>query len=137
MEDLVSRHLEDETDARERPRLRATRVPPLIEDLFALSPTTPNDYTYFVFHQANQYLIKFIASKTGLDIARVPFSDRRGAASVPLTLALAGPLEGTADGYRVLLLGFGVGLSWGGVSLRVSRLRAQSLRLRTIINYAQ
>ena len=98
-----------------------TRVPPLTEDLFALSHTTPNDYTYFVFHQANQYLIKFIASKTGLDIARVPFSDRRGAASVLLTVALAGPLEGTADRYGVLLLGFGVGLSWGGVSLREPR----------------
>jgi 3-oxoacyl-[acyl-carrier-protein] synthase-3 len=102
-----------------------TRVPPLIENLFALSHTTPNDYTYFVFHQANQYLIKFIASKAGLDIARVPFSigdfGNTGAASVPLTLALAGAPAGTADHYGVMLLGFGVGLSWGGVSLRVPR----------------
>lgn len=103
-----------------------SRVPPLIADLFALSSTGPKDYTYFVFHQANQYLIKFIASKAGLDIARVPFSigefGNTGAASVPLTLALAGaPKNDTADDYNVMLLGFGVGLSWGGVSLRIPR----------------
>jgi 3-oxoacyl-[acyl-carrier-protein] synthase-3 len=102
-----------------------TRVPPLIEDLFALSATGPKDYTYFVFHQANQYLIKFIASKAGLDISRVPFSigefGNTGAASVPLTLALAGAPQGAGKDYNVMLLGFGVGLSWGGVSLRVPR----------------
>jgi 3-oxoacyl-[acyl-carrier-protein] synthase III len=102
-----------------------SKVPPLIADLFALSSTKPTDYTYFVFHQANQYLIKFIASKAGLDLARVPFSigefGNTGAASVPLTLALAGAPPGGGDGYNVMLLGFGVGLSWGGVSLRVPR----------------
>jgi 3-oxoacyl-[acyl-carrier-protein] synthase-3 len=100
-----------------------TRVPPLIDDLFTLSKTRPSDYTYFVFHQANQYLIKFIASKAGLDLSRVPFSisefGNTGAASVPLTLAVAGAPKGSSGDYNVMLLGFGVGLSWGGVSLRV------------------
>jgi 3-oxoacyl-[acyl-carrier-protein] synthase III len=100
-----------------------TRVPQLIDDLFKLSATAPADYTYFVFHQANQYLIKFLASKAGLDIAKVPFSigefGNTGAASVPLTLALAGTPKQASDDYYVMLLGFGVGLSWGGVSLRL------------------
>jgi 3-oxoacyl-[acyl-carrier-protein] synthase-3 len=102
-----------------------TRVPPLITDLFALSSTGPTDYTYFIFHQANQYLIKFIASKTGIDLARIPFSigefGNTGAASVPLTLALAGAPQCGSHDYQVMFLGFGVGLSWGGVSLRVPR----------------
>jgi 3-oxoacyl-[acyl-carrier-protein] synthase III len=98
-------------------------VPALIDDLFALSSTTAKDYEYFVFHQANQYLIKFIASKAGVDMAHVPLSigdfGNTGAASVPLTLALAGPPKHSTNDYNVMLLGFGVGLSWGGVSLRV------------------
>jgi 3-oxoacyl-[acyl-carrier-protein] synthase III len=102
-----------------------TRVPPLIADLLALSSTEPKDYEYFVFHQANQYLIKFLASKAGLDLAKVPYSigefGNTGAASVPLTLALAGTPQGTTGDYNVMLLGFGVGLSWGGVSLRLPR----------------
>jgi 3-oxoacyl-[acyl-carrier-protein] synthase-3 len=102
-----------------------TRVPPLISSLLSLSATSPQDYAYFVFHQANQYLIKFLASKAGLNLAQVPFSineyGNTGAASVPLTLALAGTPSTAGDSYNVMMLGFGVGLSWGGVSIRVPR----------------
>lgn len=100
------------------------RVPPLIRDLFALAGTSPVDYTYFVFHQANEYLIKFLAGRAGIEMQKVPLSIGRfgntGAASVPLTLTVAGAPRGLAgDAYKVMLLGFGVGLSWGGVSLDV------------------
>jgi 3-oxoacyl-[acyl-carrier-protein] synthase-3 len=101
------------------------RVPPLINDLFAMANTAPADYAYFIFHQANEYLIKFLAGKAGLNLAQVPLSigqfGNTGAASVPLTLALAGAPAGGGADYRIMLLGFGVGLSWGGVSMRVPR----------------
>ncbi|HEY2989752.1 MAG TPA: ketoacyl-ACP synthase III [Candidatus Binatia bacterium] len=101
------------------------RVPPLINDLLALSGKSPQDYAYFIFHQANEYLIKFLASKARISLTQVPFSiaqfGNTGAASVPLTLALAGPPTVESDTYNVMLLGFGVGLSWGGVSLRIAR----------------
>lgn len=98
------------------------RVPPLINDLLALSRKAPADYAYFVFHQANEYLIKFLAGRAGIALDKVPLSigkfGNTGAASVPLTLALAGTPQGTnGHPYQVMLLGFGVGLSWGGVSL--------------------
>lgn len=101
------------------------RVPPLIRDLFAMSATKPEDYAYFIFHQANEYLIKFLAGRVGITMDKVPLSigefGNTGAASVPLTLALAGPPPGHEGAPRqVMLLGFGVGLSWGGVSLRLS-----------------
>ena len=100
------------------------RIPPLIGDLLALSGKKPHEYAYFIFHQANEYLIKFLAGKAGIAMEKVPFSIGRfgntGAASVPLTLALAGPpLESNGHPYQVMLLGFGVGLSWGGVSLQL------------------
>lgn len=100
------------------------RVPPLIRDLLELSGTTTADYAYFIFHQANEYLIKFLAGRANIDLAKVPLSigqfGNTGAASVPLTLALAGvPKGGGGDSYQVMLLGFGVGLSWGGASLRL------------------
>ena len=103
-----------------------TRVPPLIRDLLELSGTKAADYAYFIFHQANEYLIKFLAGRAGIDLAKVPLSigqfGNTGAASVPLTLelALAGvPRSPASDTCQVMLLGFGVGLSWGGVSLRL------------------
>lgn len=102
-----------------------TRVPTLIKDLFALSGTKPDDYAYFIFHQANEYLIKFLAGRAGISMEKVPLSigefGNTGAASVPLTLALAGSPHGNPGAARrVMLLGFGVGLSWGGVSLQLS-----------------
>lgn len=101
-----------------------TRVPPLIRDLFTLSASNPEDYAWFIFHQANEYLIKFLAGRVGIAMQKVPLSigefGNTGAASVPLTLALAGrPSGAMGDAYRVMLLGFGVGLSWGGVSLQL------------------
>jgi 3-oxoacyl-[acyl-carrier-protein] synthase III len=100
------------------------RVPPLIRDLLALSGNKPEDYAYFIFHQANEYLIKFVAGRAGISLEKVPLSIGRfgntGAASVPLTLALAGPPSDNREKpYQVMLLGFGVGLSWGGVSLQL------------------
>jgi 3-oxoacyl-[acyl-carrier-protein] synthase-3 len=68
------------------------RVPPLIADLLALSGKTPRDYAYFIFHQANEYLIKFLASRPA-SVLVVPFSlaqfGNTGQRLFPLTLALA------------------------------------------------
>jgi 3-oxoacyl-[acyl-carrier-protein] synthase-3 len=101
------------------------RVPTLVTDLLAFSGKVPQDYAYFIFHQANEYVNKFLVSKAGLSLSQVPFSiaqfGNTSAASVPLTLAVAGPPAIESDGYNVMLLGFGVGLSWGAVSLRIPR----------------
>jgi 3-oxoacyl-[acyl-carrier-protein] synthase III len=101
------------------------RIPALLNDLLGFSGKTPQEYAYFVFHQANEYVNKFLVSKAGISLKQVPFSiaqfGNTSAASVPLTLALAGCPPGAAEWYNVMLLGFGVGLSWGGVSLRIPR----------------
>jgi len=100
-----------------------TRVPVLIEDTLAFAGKEASSYDYFIFHQANEYLIKFIASKSKIDMSRVPIFigqfGNTGAASVPLTLALAGVPKINRDSYDVMLLGFGVGLSWGSVSIGI------------------
>ena len=102
-----------------------TRVPALIKEMLEFSGKSASDYDYFIFHQANEYLIKFIAGRAGIDPGRVPIFIGRygntGAASVPMTLALAGAPKSGGEFFDVMLLGFGVGLSWGAVSIRVSR----------------
>jgi 3-oxoacyl-[acyl-carrier-protein] synthase III len=103
-----------------------SRVPPLIRELMEMSSTQSSDYAYFIFHQANEYLIKFLAGRVGIGMEKIPMSigayGNTGAASVPLTLAMAGAPKNSEDAYyRVMLLGFGVGLSWGGVSLNLPK----------------
>jgi len=101
------------------------RVPVLIEEMLVLSRKPATGYDLFVFHQANEYLIKFIASKSGVNMAKVPLSiggfGNTAAGSVPLTLAMAGLPDTERDTADVMFLGFGVGLSWGAASLTVPR----------------
>ena len=99
------------------------RVPDLIQQTLQYAQVDAGSYDYFIFHQANEYLIKFIASKSGINLKKVPLWLKEygnvNAASIPLTLALSGVPDGAGDPFRVMFLGFGVGLSWGSASMSI------------------
>ena len=84
---------------------------------------------FFVFHQANRYILSNIAKRLKLDPAKVPMQtvERYGnqsSASIPAAICaeLDGPL---ASGQkRLLLSGFGVGLSWASAILDCGPLAA-------------
>lgn len=90
-------------------------VPDLIKtEMFAAQLTSEN-VDYLVLHQANKFVLKQVAMMTGFPMEKVPICmDRFGntsSASIPLTLCdLAGRDHGVK---KVVLSGFGVGLSWG------------------------
>lgn len=71
---------------------------------------------YFVFHQANSYINGFLSSKLKLPENKVPATINKfgntSSVSIPLTIVseLRNKLSGSK---RLLLSGFGVGLSWG------------------------
>ena len=83
---------------------------------------------YFVFHQANRYILSNIAKRLKIDLAKVPMQtvERYGnqsSASIPS--ALCGELGDVLCGsksQRLLLSGFGVGLSWASVILDIAEL---------------
>ena len=91
-------------------------VPQAIHDYFEKTGTSPEDYDIFCFHQANQFIIKQLSKKFKLPIEKVPLSLNRygntGGISIPLTLC---DNYGNIDGglKKVLMTGFGIGLSWG------------------------
>jgi 3-oxoacyl-[acyl-carrier-protein] synthase-3 len=74
---------------------------------------------YYVFHQANKFMNETIRKKLGLKIDNVPYSLKEfgntSSASIPLTICtqLINVLKGQEK--KVILCGFGVGLSWGSV----------------------
>jgi 3-oxoacyl-[acyl-carrier-protein] synthase-3 len=93
------------------------RVGPLITDTLAAAGIDPSGVDYFIFHQSNLYIIRHIMAKAGLPSAKVPVILQEygnpGGPSVPLTIT-CGNLHRPADRpLRLLLLGYGVGLSWG------------------------
>jgi 3-oxoacyl-[acyl-carrier-protein] synthase-3 len=77
---------------------------------------------YFVFHQANSYINGFLAKKLKLPSEKIPSTIEKygntSSVSIPLTIVseLKNKLESRK---RLLLSGFGVGLSWGTAILDV------------------
>jgi 3-oxoacyl-[acyl-carrier-protein] synthase-3 len=75
---------------------------------------------FFVFHQANKMINDFIRRQLKLDAAKVPGTlpkyGNTSCSTIPLTMvdSMAAPLR--AARQRVILCGFGVGLSWGTVA---------------------
>lgn len=99
-------------------------VPESIKRLMSLSGCTPDNTDLLVLHQANLFIIKQIAKMTKFPLEKVPVTiDRFGntsVTSIPLTLcdALSDKIE--SESKRVVLSGFGVGLSWGVLSFAIS-----------------
>lgn len=93
------------------------RVPPLIEDTLASAGLGRDEVDYFIFHQSNTFIMRHLARKCALPEDRIPFTigefGSTGGPSVPLTIA-KGNLARPADRpLQLLLLAYGVGLSWG------------------------
>ena len=93
------------------------RVPALIDETLAGAGMSSNDIDYFIFHQSNQFIMKHLCAKQSLPLEKVPIIlkdfGNTGGASIPLTLT-QGKLTRPHDrALRLMLIGYGVGLSWG------------------------
>lgn len=99
-----------------------TDVPKALNDYLEYTGTNPADYDTFIFHQANEFIIKQLIRKLKLKKESVPISLDRygntGGISIPLTLCDAYG-ESESEVKRVLMAGFGIGLSWGVTSLPI------------------
>lgn len=96
-----------------------TAVPPLVRDTLVRNNLEQNDIDLFVFHQANLYMINFLRRKLKIEEEKfyVCLKDvgNTVSASIPIALRKA-EIEQRLKG-NILLAGFGVGYSWGGVVL--------------------
>ena len=98
------------------------RVPALIADTLAFAGKAVADVDAFVFHQSNRFIMKHLMKKSGLPDERVPMSIEDSgncggpSVAVALTRRIAPPPPGQ---HRLwMLLGYGVGLSWGAALVR-------------------
>lgn len=93
-----------------------TDVPKALKDYLEKTESSVADYDAFIFHQANQFIIKQLIRKMKLPKDQVPISLDRygntGGISIPLTLCDAFGMSGS-EKKHVLMSGFGIGLSWG------------------------
>ena len=92
-------------------------VPRAIRALLDDQGLTPADLDVLILHQSNLRMIEAIMANLGLSMDRtvttVETYGNTAAASIPLTLLKAQDTGVLRPGKRVLLCGFGGGLSWG------------------------
>ena len=90
------------------------RVPALIKETLEFAGLAVQDVNGFLFHQSNKFIMQHIAKKCELPQDRVPLTlDRFGNCGGPsVAVALTQATPNVARG-RVMMLGYGVGLSWG------------------------
>ena len=97
-------------------------IPQIIEELTAKEGITPDQLDYIIPHQANVRIIDFISKKLGIDKDKFLLNlDRYGnTAAASVGIALDENLRNgkIKRGDLVLMMGFGGGLSWGGMLIR-------------------
>ncbi|MCE5348145.1 MAG: ketoacyl-ACP synthase III [Bacteroidales bacterium] len=89
------------------------------KDILGLLNATNTDFKeidLFFFHQANKFMIDFLARKLKIPVEKYPLSlkdyGNTSSASIPLTIASA--RDSFMNGkVKAVLCGFGVGFSWG------------------------
>ena len=107
------------------------RVVPLIREAIRDASWAVGDVDAAVFHQANEFMLKHIAKATKLPWEKVPCSlghfGNTSSASIPLTMTTALSRDGVIPAAKLLLAGFGVGLSWCSATLAADDICAPPL----------
>jgi len=97
-------------------------VPPLVENVLKKNNRTLDEIDYFVFHQANKYMLNTLRRSCGIPKEKfhADLTTKGNTVSATVMIGLKECLDnGTIHpGMSVLVTGFGVGLSWGGTVLK-------------------
>jgi len=99
------------------------RVPPMVDELLQKSGKVREDIGSYIFHQANKYMLDRLQELCNLK-GTVFFNDvtHRGntvSSSIPIAMVDAWRAGLLKPGEWTMLVGFGVGLSWGATLVRL------------------
>jgi len=94
-----------------------TVLPPLIRDTLTVSGMSLDEIDYYIFHQSNQFIMNHVIKRVGIQPQRVPIILKEfgntGGPSIPLAITQGNLIRPNEHRLRLMLLGYGVGLSWG------------------------
>jgi 3-oxoacyl-[acyl-carrier-protein] synthase-3 len=103
-----------------------SKVPGAVKELLANFEIDINTIDHFVFHQANKMMNERIRKKLDLDAEKVPYSlesfGNTSCATIPLTITTEIADKLNSAPAKLLLCGFGVGLSWGAMYIETDDL---------------
>ena len=102
-------------------------VPPMIEHLFAQSGVERSDVDWYMFHQPNKFMLGKLADKLQIPREKMPanivenFGNASGV-TVPTCISSNLGDEICKGEMRLCMAGFGVGLTWSSLMMKVGNL---------------
>lgn len=104
-------------DGKEVFKFAVSRVPEAIETLLEKEHLTADEIDYFLLHQANQRIVQSVAKRLNEDMKKFPLNmgeyGNTSSASIPLLLDELNKKGELKKGEKIILSGFGAGLSYG------------------------
>jgi 3-oxoacyl-[acyl-carrier-protein] synthase-3 len=109
-------------NGREVFKFAVRKIPDVTESVVQKAGLKPEDIAFLVPHQANTRIIDAARERLGLSPDRVALTIAKhgntSAASIPLALADTIDHDKIKDGDHIVLVGFGGGLTWGGLVIK-------------------
>ncbi len=97
-------------------------IPPVVRDVLVRANKCMEDIDLFVFHQANRFMLEHLREKLQIPETKFYISmEHTGntvSCTIPIALKNAASDGSLKPGATVLLVGFGVGYSWGACLMR-------------------
>jgi 3-oxoacyl-[acyl-carrier-protein] synthase-3 len=99
-------------------------VPPLVEELLRAAEATVDDVDYFLFHQPNRFMLQKLADRMRVPYEKMPSNiveNYGNSSGVTIPMVIAHNLRQRLLGntIRACMAGFGVGLTWSSMLLRL------------------
>lgn len=108
--------------------------PAAINEILHYASNDIDDIDYVVFHQANKYIITNIAKRLKLPIEKAPCETvgkygNQSSASIPSTINDALCKHVSSENKKLILSGFGVGLSWASAILDLDKIYCPEIQI--------
>lgn len=98
-------------------KFAVSRMPEAIKELLRQEQTAAEEIDYFIMHQANARIVSAVAKRLGVDLDRFPMNiaeyGNTSSASIPILLDELNRAGKLKRGMKLVLAGFGGGLSYG------------------------
>ena len=93
------------------------RVPEVIGEVLEANSVAPGDISCYILHQANRRIVEAVAKRLGEPVEKFPMNlqeyGNTSSASIPILLDELNRSGALKKGQKIVLAGFGAGLSWG------------------------
>jgi len=102
-------------------------VPPMIDRLLERANKKVEDVDWYMFHQPNKLMLNKLAEAIGIPYEKMPsnivenFGNASGV-TVPTCISYNLGDKLTKESYEICMAGFGVGLTWSSILMRVGNL---------------